>query len=180
MEKICEEEPSWDGFWDRMEKLFPKLENDISIRDQIRKLPSLPKEPTPHEVEVLLMDLNFLLSKMSPDAMSPQEKTLTLVGKIHPTAFKDLRADRKNHPKCEDFHLLAQLLREKAVDDTLEKHIYQQQKEPKAFPKEQKLNVVVQGDYDMEQGAPEHQPLGKGKGKGKGLGKSGRKAASKL
>ena len=97
--------------------------------------------------------------------MSPQEKTLTLVGKIHPTAFKDLRADRNNRPKCEDFHLLAQLLREKAVDDTLEKHIYQQQKEPKAFPKEQKLNV------DMEQGVPEHQPLGKGKGKGKGLGK---------
>ena len=70
LEKICEEDPSWEQFWSKMELLFPKVENDISIRDQIRKLPALPKEPSPHEVEVLLMELNGFLSKMSPEAMS--------------------------------------------------------------------------------------------------------------
>ena len=90
------------------------------------------------------MELNGLLSKMSPGAMSAQEKTLTLVSKIHPLAFKELRAEKKNRSRCEDFEQLCELLREKAWDDTLERHIFNQQKEPKAYPRQQNLNVACQ------------------------------------
>ena len=71
LEKVVEEEPTWEGFWDRMEKLFPKVENDLSIREKLRQVPQLPKEASPHEVEVLLLELNDLFSKLSPGAMSP-------------------------------------------------------------------------------------------------------------
>ena len=94
---------------------------------------------------------------------------MKLVSKIHPLAFKELRAEKKNRSRCEDFEQLCELLREKAWDDTLERHIFNQQKEPKAYPRQQNLNFVVSGDSEM--GTKQHvHAKGKGWGKGKGKG----------
>ena len=40
-------------FLHRLEETYPKVENDIAIRQELNKLPPLGKEPTPGELELL-------------------------------------------------------------------------------------------------------------------------------
>ena len=77
-----------------MAKLFPKLENDLTLRAKLEKGAPFPYSPDPPVVSQLFIDLEDLFSRMSPLAMSEQEKLLVLMKKVHPRTFAELRQDR--------------------------------------------------------------------------------------
>ncbi len=71
----------------KLEELFPRLENDITIRGNLEKIPQLPANPEPSQVAQLFIDFEENLSRLSKDAMSEQEKLIFLVKKLHPKTF---------------------------------------------------------------------------------------------
>ena len=77
-----------------MSKLFPKLENDLTLRLKLEKVPQLPWIAETHQVAQLYVDLEDIMVKMSETAMSDQEKFILLTKKIHPKTFAELRSDR--------------------------------------------------------------------------------------
>jgi len=130
LERITESQPTWEQFVDSIHNLFPKLETDWSIRDRLRHLQGLPKDPSPSQIEVLLLEMESLLARMQPNAFSPQDKLLLLMEKLHPEAWRALRERREWRPRTEDYQSLKELIREKARDDFIEKHLFHRNKEP--------------------------------------------------
>jgi hypothetical protein len=127
--KTAEDSPDFASFLERMQELFPKLENDIALRQQIKSLPELAEFPTPTELEVLLINLDSLLAKMSKGSTSEQEQILFLVGKMKPQMVKRLRQIREDKPRWDSYDGLKKLLRERVQEQMLEDYIAQQQKE---------------------------------------------------
>ena len=172
VERVAEENESFGEFLRGLELLFPKLENDIYLRDRLRKIPILPKEPSPQEVETMLLKMEEVLSLLSPEAMSDQEKLLTLISKLHPQTFKEIRQDRSDRRQCDNYNSLKTLLREKAREDFFERYLFQQQRDPKM---KEKLNVASVVDErsvaEPNSGFQNSETRGRGKGKGKGQGK---------
>jgi len=111
VEKLAEESADLRQFLHRLEETYPKVENDIAIRQQLGKLPPLGKETTPGELELLLVEFFDLMGKLSPSALSEQEKILLLVGKIHPTQWREMRADKRNCERCDRFQYLVDFWR---------------------------------------------------------------------
>ena len=79
VEKVVEEKVSLIDVLNQLEALFPKLENDISLRSAVEKLPSLPASPDPSVVAQLFVELEEIFSRMQPGSMSDQEKFLVLI-----------------------------------------------------------------------------------------------------
>ena len=104
-----------------MAKLFPKLENDLTLRAKLENVSPLPYSPEPPVVSQLFIDLEELFSRMSPLAMSEQEKLIVLMKKVHPRTFAELRQDRFFKRRCETFLELKQCIFEKAEEDWQEK-----------------------------------------------------------
>ena len=130
---------SLEQFLSEMERLFPKIENDISLKERLKSLSVLPKHPTPQDVEVLLLNMEVIFQKLSPGAISPQDKVLLLNSKINPWYFKELRSVKQDRSRMEDYDSLAALLREKTAEDVLEKYLFQQQRSP-----QERINALVQ------------------------------------
>ena len=72
-----------------MSKLFPKMENDLTLRAKLDKIPPLQFSPEPAQVAKLFLDLEEIFGKMSRDALSDEEKFLILLKKIHQRTFQD-------------------------------------------------------------------------------------------
>jgi hypothetical protein len=71
----------------KLETLFPRLENDITLRSLLDKLPQLPISPEPAAVAQLLVEIEELLARLSENTMSYQEKFLLLVKNCTPNFF---------------------------------------------------------------------------------------------
>eukprot|EP00667_Euglena_gracilis_P018002 EG_transcript_19051 len=84
-------------------KLFPTLENDMTLRSAIDKLPALYQNPEPQDIKKLFIELDNLMARLSPQAMSEQEKFLVLLRKLHPRMYADIRADRFYKHRSETF-----------------------------------------------------------------------------
>jgi len=69
VERLAEEAQTFEGFATRLQQVFPRVENDFSIRALLAKLPQLGKEPAPAELEQLLVETEYLLSRLSPNAV---------------------------------------------------------------------------------------------------------------
>ena len=102
VEKVVEEKVCMGDVLRTLEDLYPKLENDISLRSSIEKVPSLPANPDPAIVAQLFLELEELFARMSKGSMGDQEKFLMLVKKFHPKTFSELRGDRHYKHRTED------------------------------------------------------------------------------
>jgi hypothetical protein len=111
-----------------MSKLFPKLENDLTLRNKLDKIPALQYNCEPHQVAQLFLELEELLNKMSTGSMSDQEKFILLTRKLHPKTFAEMRADRFFKRRTETFEDMKEALMEKAEEDWQEKHFGPAQK----------------------------------------------------
>ena len=60
-----------------METLFPKPKNDITLRQLLKKVPSLGPTPEPSHIAQLFIDLEEVFSKMSHGAMGPQKNSFS-------------------------------------------------------------------------------------------------------
>jgi len=129
VERLVEESGTLGLVLEALAQLFPKLENDITLRDSLEKIPQLPPSPEPAQVKKLFVDFEEVVSKMSPEALGSQEKFLLLVRKLHPRTFQDMRLDRHYKRRTETFEELKSALLEKAQEHWLDRHIFQQKRQ---------------------------------------------------
>ena len=167
-------------FLHHMSKSFPKLENDLTLRNKLDKIPALQYNCEPHQVAQLFLELEELLNKMSTGAMSDQKKFILLTRKLHPKTFAEMRADRFFKRRTEAFEDRKEALMEKAEEDWQEKHLVQLKKEKDTLhtikdnpiPNFGKGKGLSREKRLQDQSSQSSQGKGKGKGKGKGTSKS--------
>lgn len=128
VEKLVEEKSSFVSILESMEQLFPKLENDLSLRSSLEKIPMLEMNLEPAKVQQLFIEIEDLFAKMSPNAMSDQERFILLTKKIHPKTFQEMRNDRHFKCRTENFKELKEALLEKSKEDWLERQLFPQRK----------------------------------------------------
>ena len=175
VERVVEEQPKLESVLLALSQLFPKLENDLTLRESLEKLSPLPASPDPSQVKRLLVEFEEVTAKMSPGALGEQEKYLLLSRKVSPKMFQELRQDRHYKRRTESYDELKACLLEKAQEDWFERHLQKKvsqavhtlQETPQASP--QVAPTASQGDVDMSVQASSSKPSqGRGKGKGKG------------
>ena len=104
MEKVVQDSnENFQATLKRLSSIYPSLKNDLTLRSKLEKLPRLSATPEPAQVAKLFLELDNLLSKLSPSSMSAQEKLLLLTRKIHPKLFTEMRSDRFYRSRTEDF-----------------------------------------------------------------------------
>ena len=150
VKKIAKEKSILTEVLEEMSKLFPKMENDLTLRTKLGKVVQLPYSPDPSAVAQLFIDIEEVFGKMSADSMSDQEKFLILLKKIHPRTFQEMRQDRFYKRRSETYAELKQSLYEKAEEDWQEKHLVQLKKE--------NVHALVQQPSSSTQGS--FQPRG--------------------
>ena len=151
-----------------LSNLYPKLENDLTLRARLEKITPLPANPDPELVAQLTLEIQEVFVRLSPTAMSDQDKLLILVKKINSKTWSELRSDRYYKQRTSTFLELKDALLEKSQEDWLERNLAQQKK--------QTLNPL---DQPKSQPFHQHPKSGKGKGKGKGQGKGKGKGGGK-
>ncbi len=62
VEKVVEENNNLHQVLCKREELFPKLENDITLRSSLEKIPQLPASPEPNQVAQLLVEFEEILA----------------------------------------------------------------------------------------------------------------------
>ena len=65
----------------KMNVLFPHLENDLSIRLLLDKIPPLNFQPEPSVVAQMFFDMEELMVELTDNAMSDQEKLILFIKK---------------------------------------------------------------------------------------------------
>ena len=126
MDSLADKTSSFEELLESINQVFPKVENSISVRQQLAKILPLQRETSPQEVESLLLEMETLFLKLPPEAFSEEEKGLLLVSKIPPQTWKEIRSERCWRNRCDSFESLKELLREKVRDDTLERFLFAQ------------------------------------------------------
>jgi len=129
VEKVVEEQGTLVGVLQKLEDLFPKLENDISLRSLVDKMPQLPANPDPATVAQLFVEIEEVFARMSPRCMSDQEKYIVLIKKLHPKTFGELRSDRYYKHRTENFEALKDALLEKSKEGWMERQLFVQKKQ---------------------------------------------------
>ena len=125
VEKVVDEqvEPKLDSVLHTLAQLFPKMENDLSLRESLEKLPSLSSSPEPAQVKRLLVEFEEITARMSKGALGDQERYLYLSRKIHPKFFAELRADRHYKRRTETYADLKVAVLEKSQEDWFERQL---------------------------------------------------------
>ena len=152
VKKLMSESTSLSEILQHMSKLFPKLDNDLTLRSKLDKIQPLVQNAEPSQVAQLFLEMEELMNKMSKGAMSDQEKFILLTKKIHPRTYTEMRSDRFFKRRTETYSDLKSALLEKVEEDWQERHLVQLRKE----------HV-----HALQDETPQKFP-GKGKGKGKG------------
>ena len=127
-EKIAGECTSLKQVLLKLESIFPKLENDLSLRAQIEKLTPLSASPDPANVAQLILDIASVFTKMTENSISDQDKFLAITKKLHPKFFQELRADRFYKHRTNDYKSLKEVILEKSQEDWNERQLFAQQK----------------------------------------------------
>ena len=151
LESILEKESKFDLVMEELANVFPKVENSISLRQQLSRVPQLASKVSPAEGEQMLLEVETLFSKLPDSSMSEDEKVLLLVSNIHPTQWKEIRAERSWRKRCDTYTDLKALVREKVRDDYAERFLFGQ------------VQKRDQKSYYMDS---QGQNFGKGRGKG--------------
>ena len=176
VERVVEEEGNLEKVLESLAELFPRLENDITLRDALDRIPQLSPTPEPAQVKKLFIDFEEIISKMSVDGLGKQEKLILLTKKVQPKTFQELRADRHYKRRTENFDDLKVALLEKAQEDWLERHLFLQKKQVLNTLQEPFPSAVSQnsnqgkGSSTQSQGKSQSQSQSQNRGKGKGKG----------
>ena len=157
----------------KMNVLFPHLENDLSIRLLLDKIPPLIFQPEPSTVAQMFFEIEELLVELTENAMSDQEKLILLIKKIHPRTYNEMRQDRFFKNKMASFSDLKNALLDKVMEDWTEKSLNVHKKQL-LNPLEGQNKPAGQVKQPFSRSAPTPPPVrsgGKGSGKGKGKGR---------
>ena len=76
---------SFAYFLNLLKDLFRSMETETDLRLQLEGLATLPEKPTPERVRKLPLEWNYILGKMSSEALSEQDTVLCLMSKVSRT-----------------------------------------------------------------------------------------------
>ena len=153
---------TWAEVLQRLEKIFPVYETDLSVRTQIVELPMLPEYPTAARIFEYLCDLEYLFSRMNVGSYGPTEPHLWLVSKIPPQTWEDGRSTSERKRRMHTYDDLVDLLIELALERENDSHM-------EKFLKRH-LGKGANPTHDGGEGRGAKTPLNANKGGGKGGG----------
>ena len=73
---------TWAEVLQRLEKMFPVYETDLSVRTQMEELPMLPEFASAARISEYVCDLEYLFSRMNVGSYGATEPHLWLMSKI--------------------------------------------------------------------------------------------------
>ena len=110
--KVLKSSRSLEDFVGSLQKLYPLVETNLSVIGEIHRVQHLPYDPKPEAVAKLLHDLDRNLNKLSPRALSEQQKLLHLASKINDKQSAEWTKEqdpfRQMHAYQEPANLMAQ------------------------------------------------------------------------
>ena len=122
---------TWAEVLQRLEKMFPVYETDLSVRTQIEELPMLPEFPSAARISEYVCDLEYLFSRMKVGSYGATESHLWLMSMITQRTWDDCRSTSEReswtHSYDEPVDLLYELSLERENDSHMgkfpEKHL---------------------------------------------------------
>ena len=95
---------TWAEVLQRLEKIFPIYETDLSVRTQIEELPMLPEFPSAARIFEYPCSLEYLFSRMNVGSYGATEPHLWHMSKIPTRTWDDCRStsERKNRTHTYD------------------------------------------------------------------------------
>ena len=118
---------NWGEFLQRLEKMYPVYETDLSVCTEIEQMPMLPEFPSAARISEFVAELEELMGRMNTTSYGPTEPHLWSVGKIPPLTSADCRStsERKLRTCSYDdlFDLLIELAMERESDSHMDKYL---------------------------------------------------------
>ena len=104
---------SLEDFFDRLQRLYPEIETDLSLRGELAKIGHLHADPKLAQIKNLLNELDKLYEKFTPNALSDQQKLCELASRVNDKTFMKWAEDPNLSPYLRDYDTLSILLRER-------------------------------------------------------------------
>ena len=172
----------------RLGEIFPTLENVLTIRRKIESLPTLGYAPEPQVLASFLLEFETLSGKLSAHAWTDQDKLLSLIGKLHPKTFQEIRAHPFWRSRTDTYQEMKSSLQEKVKEDWIEKKMSNPKLQVLALDDVMQVDQVPSQSSSQGQVAPQNrgrtkgqaQSSGKGKGKSKGTGRGNSRSTSRI
>ena len=79
----------------RLDKIFPVYEMDLSVRSKIEEIPMLPEFPSAARISEYVCDLEYMCPRMNLGSYGPTETHLWLVSKIPLRTWEGCRSASK-------------------------------------------------------------------------------------
>ena len=114
---------TWVEVLQRLEKMFPVYETDLSVRTQIEELPLLPEFPSAAQVSEYVCDLEYLFSRMNVSSYGATEPHLWLMSKIPQRTRDDCRATPERKSRTNSYDELVDLLIQLALEGENDSHM---------------------------------------------------------
>ena len=114
---------TWGEVLQRLERMFPVYETDLSVRTAIEELPMLPEFPSAARISEFVCDLEYQFSRLNPGSFGPTEPHLWLVGKIPPKTWEDCRSNSERKRRTHTYEELVDLLVELALERENDTHM---------------------------------------------------------
>ena len=166
---VAKQAGSWGEFLSMLETVFPVLETDASIINEILAVPSLPEFPNPARIQELVVDLESLISSLSE--CTATQKITWLMGKVPEKTFDDCCLQDGDEELCQTYEGLLHVLRRKSQKRERREHMNQN----RGLQSKGKLHTLTESEADEKV----LYGKGKGKGQGKGQAKDAQKPAEK-
>ena len=191
-----------EDFFDLLQRLYPEIETDLSLRGESAKIEHLPANPKPAQSQNLLNELDKVFEKCTPNALSNQQKLLQLASRVNNKTFMEWAEDPNLSPYLHDYDTLSVLLRERGTFSVFLKHLQEsrghggstatqrwmeKEKTEKGVPKDTDKSFMIKALEALKQelstnafclerttGKPE-ETRGKERGRGKGKGRRGKR-----
>ena len=190
---------SLEDFFDRLQRLYPEIETDFSLRGEWAKIGHLPADPKPAQLENVLNELDKVFEKFTPNALSNQQRLLELASMVNDNTFMKWAEDPNQTPHLYDYDTLTILLRGRATFSVLLKSLQEsrghggrtatlrrmeREKTEKGVPKDTDKCAMIEAleglkqelstnTFPLERTAVKPEET-RGKGKNRGKGKGGR------
>ena len=122
-ENCLKKAKSLEGFFDRLQRLYPEIETDLSLRGNLAKIGHLPADPKPAQIENLLNELHKVFEKFTRNALSNQQRLLELDSSVNNKIFMKWVEDSNLSPKLHDYDTPSILPRLRATFSVSLKHL---------------------------------------------------------
>ena len=114
---------TWAEVLQRVEKMFPVYETDLSVRTQTEELPMLPELPSAARISEYVCDLEYLFSRMNVGSYGATEPHLWLMSKIPQRTWDDCRSTSERKSRTHSYDELVDLLIELALERENDSHM---------------------------------------------------------